>query len=361
MRGRVSGVDALPLHVTGSPHTTLPLLTCQMVKGFPSLRSISGEGDSIDNIIEGKTNMAVEAPTLQRVYETGGESGGESIHELLNSIRGAVGTVRKSGYNEFHRYEYMTESDILDPIKNLALQFGVSIEPSVVGVTFTETFVTVEVAINYVNVYNPDDYVAQRWFYSECFIHKDKASNGKATTHAATGAVKHAVAKMFGVSDNERDGGEHGDDIAPNRRAEKKKITPPPKTAARKAPAPPVEKRTLKETTKAERPFPPERVAAAIQHAGKLEKYNKPITEDQILHVTDALKQVPINNSDPFAGAVLLAGLTGVKTGMVKDMTEGHARTVLNWLGYNIETGKLDPDKDGRIELQRCLEAWKLT
>lgn len=62
------------------------------------------------------------------------EMKGSTLARKLASVMAEVSRVKKSGRNDFHRYDYATESDLTDAIRGHLAAQGVAILPSVVEV-----------------------------------------------------------------------------------------------------------------------------------------------------------------------------------------------------------------------------------
>lgn len=62
------------------------------------------------------------------------EQKGSALALALARVMAEVSRVKKSGRNEFHRYDYATESDLTDAIRGHLAEQGVAILPSVIDV-----------------------------------------------------------------------------------------------------------------------------------------------------------------------------------------------------------------------------------
>lgn len=134
-----------------------------------------------------------------------------SIYEKILQAQKATGRVAKSGYNDFHKYHYSTEADILTMVKAAALEAGLVILTSVtseIGMYFIEKppiregFPVVpeavrwaKVVLSYQIVDTDTDEKVDGTFdgYAE-----DKGD--KAIYKATTGASKYFLMKFFGVA-----------------------------------------------------------------------------------------------------------------------------------------------------------------
>lgn len=134
----------------------------------------------------------------------------------MKSIR----TVKKNGRNEFNKYDYATEKDLLDEVKPLLLKNGLIIVPSVVDQKRTGDIATVKVEFTLVDIDSGEE--LKTVFYGEG---QDKGD--KATYKAYTGAVKYYLMKTFMIptgDDPEADETEEMGEMGAPKKAEPQKI-----------------------------------------------------------------------------------------------------------------------------------------
>ena len=119
----------------------------------------------------------------------------------ISNILGKLGRVHKSGRNSFHNYDYATESDVADALRQHLSAEGVCIFPSVVDAkveTVTDrnksaTLATVTLELTFVDG-ESGDAMTTRW------IGQGIDQGDKAYYKAYTGAFKYGLMKTFMVS-----------------------------------------------------------------------------------------------------------------------------------------------------------------
>jgi len=119
-------------------------------------------------------------------------------------ILGKLGRVAKSGRNEFHKYDYATESDVADALRQHLAAEGVCIFPSVVDAKVetvqdrnkSASMATVTLELTFVDGESGDTMVT-RW------IGQGIDQGDKAYYKAYTGAFKYGLMKTFMVSTGE--------------------------------------------------------------------------------------------------------------------------------------------------------------
>lgn len=127
-----------------------------------------------------------------------------NIHQRIAQITKEIGTLGMSGRNEEHKYNYLTEKDILDAAQPLEYRYGVQIIPSVIehrnephhatqhGTPIHTTLIHCEMTV--LCVENPEDRVVIHW-WGEAQDHSDKG-----TYQAYTGLTKTFRAKLYAVA-----------------------------------------------------------------------------------------------------------------------------------------------------------------
>ena len=116
-------------------------------------------------------------------------------------ILGKLGRVAKSGRNAFHNYDYATESDVADALRQHLSAEGVAIFPSVVDAKVetvqdrnkSATLATVTLELTFIDGESGDTMVT-RW------IGQGIDQGDKAYYKAYTGAFKYGLMKTFMVS-----------------------------------------------------------------------------------------------------------------------------------------------------------------
>jgi hypothetical protein len=126
-----------------------------------------------------------------------------SIYARLAAVLAQIKRVPKNGRNSFHKYDYVTESDLVDHVRDLLAAEGVCVIPSVVEHTVTGsgkdqiTTVTLDITLA-----SDGGQVTGTW------IGQGQDNADKGYYKAYTGAMKYFLLKTFLIStgdDPERD------------------------------------------------------------------------------------------------------------------------------------------------------------
>ena len=131
------------------------------------------------------------------------------LYRKLADITKEIGKVEKKGYNSFHKYHYVTESDLTDVIRDKLSSRGIVIVPSLKSVQHDDTLTTATMTFTFV-----DSETGER---EECVwagTGDDKGDNG--LYKAYTGSLKYFLMKMFLISQGDDPEG----DTTTDRRAE---------------------------------------------------------------------------------------------------------------------------------------------
>jgi hypothetical protein len=142
----------------------------------------------------------------------------------LAEVVKAVERIAKNGRNEHHKYDYVTESDMVEALRNELANRGIMMIPFVDKATTEKTekglMATVEVSYK---VTDGSESVTVRTAGSGYDIPGDKA-----IYKALTGALKYALRQLFLIptgDDPERDEKDHGDDSSSSRRPSDRPIS----------------------------------------------------------------------------------------------------------------------------------------
>lgn len=148
----------------------------------------------------------------------------KNIYVKIANVMKSIRTVKKNGRNEFNKYDYATEKDLLDEVKPLLLKNGLIIVPSVVDQKRTGDIATVKVEFTLVDIDSGEE--LKTTFYGEG---QDKGD--KAVYKAYTGAVKYYLMKTFMIptgddpeADEEADETEEMGEMGAPKKAEPQKI-----------------------------------------------------------------------------------------------------------------------------------------
>lgn len=66
----------------------------------------------------------------------------KNIYGRLAQINGYIGVIKKRGYNDFHKYPYAKEEDLVEEIRPMLSEYGIYIEQSLAGQNDDPGFVT---------------------------------------------------------------------------------------------------------------------------------------------------------------------------------------------------------------------------
>lgn len=131
------------------------------------------------------------------------------LYQKLADITKEIGKVEKKGYNAFHKYYYVTESDLTDLIRDKLSSRGIVIIPSLKSVQHDDTLTTALMTFTFV-----DSETGEREACEWAGTGDDKGDKG--LYKAYTGSLKYFLMKMFLISQ----GDDPEADTATDRRAE---------------------------------------------------------------------------------------------------------------------------------------------
>jgi hypothetical protein len=133
----------------------------------------------------------------------------QGLYKKLAVIMGEIGKVEKKGYNSFHKYHYVTESDLTDVVRDKLSSRGIVIIPSLRAVQHEDTLTTALMGFTFV-----DSETGERETCDWAGTGDDKGDKG--LYKAYTGSLKYFLMKMFLISQ----GDDPEADTATDRRAE---------------------------------------------------------------------------------------------------------------------------------------------
>lgn len=168
----------------------------------------------------------------------------KSLVLKLSEVMGEVERVPKSGRNEFHRYDYATEADIVAAVRGGLASRGVMLIPSITKCEWSERSTksgVTKVATITVRFTFLDGESDQRIEFDGMGQGED--ASDKAVYKAMTGAEKYALLKTFLIptgDDPEADSKPSGRREAPRNTSQRTEAPKPPPPAPA-APAAPVE------------------------------------------------------------------------------------------------------------------------
>ena len=117
-----------------------------------------------------------------------------NLHQRILKVQKNVKVVPKSGRNDFHKYDYATERDILDTIKPLLMENGITMTMSTGDLIVNGDLTHIKVIFTLTNPDKPEEQiVCEVWGSGQ-----DKGDKG--TYKAYTGAQKYFFAKTFHIA-----------------------------------------------------------------------------------------------------------------------------------------------------------------
>lgn len=136
----------------------------------------------------------------------------KNLYQKLVEIMSEMGRVEKRGFNKFHNYSYVTESDLTDALRDKLAQRNIIIIPSLMDVKHDETLTTITMSFTLVDADQPEAQHEIKWAGTG----DDKGDKG--LYKAYTGALKYFLMKTFLVSQGDDPEG----DTKTDQRAENK-------------------------------------------------------------------------------------------------------------------------------------------
>lgn len=142
------------------------------------------------------------------------------IATALHEVMSKVSYVQKTGRNDFHKYNYAGESDLLAVLRPAMIEAGLMLVPSVKDVSPVDEHGNVTVQMEYTLMHKDGDVWPEK--IGGAGMGNDRAKNGtvgdKGVYKAITGANKYVLFKLFQI--------ETGDD--PEHASDHDKGAPPP-------------------------------------------------------------------------------------------------------------------------------------
>lgn len=186
-----------------------------------------------------------DAVTGELLTDTGPIPGGSPLATKLARVMAAVHRVPKNGRNEFHKYSYATEADIVEAVRGALAEQGVALVPSIVSLDMkpivtgdagrekTKTITLLNVTFTLIDGQSGERFVAN-WFGT------GEDSGDKGPYKAMTGAEKYFLLKLFLIptgddpevaGEGKANGNGKGKTLpAPPRKAPQTAVTSPPET-----------------------------------------------------------------------------------------------------------------------------------
>lgn len=110
--------------------------------------------------------------------------------------------MKKTGRNDFQKYDYFSESDVVNNVKPLLKKHGVCITSSVSNWSIIENnVVEVVMVIDVTNVDNKDDQIIMNWIGHGRDVDKNGSLMDKGIAKAITATTKQAISKLFLIAE----------------------------------------------------------------------------------------------------------------------------------------------------------------
>lgn len=123
------------------------------------------------------------------------------IAKALHEIMGKVSYVQKTGTNDFHKYKYAGEADLLAVLRPAMVDAGLMLLPSVQSLSPVDEHGNVSVMIDYTLVHKDGEVWPEK--ITAAGMGNDRAKNGtvgdKGVYKAITGANKYVLFKLFQI------------------------------------------------------------------------------------------------------------------------------------------------------------------
>ena len=123
------------------------------------------------------------------------------IAKALHEIMGKVSYVQKTGTNDFHKYKYAGEADLLAVLRPAMVEAGLMLLPSVQSLSPVDEHGNVAVLIDYTLVHKDGEVWPEK--ITAAGMGNDRAKNGtvgdKGVYKAITGANKYVLFKLFQI------------------------------------------------------------------------------------------------------------------------------------------------------------------
>jgi hypothetical protein len=134
------------------------------------------------------------------------------ISTAIWEVMGAVGYVQKTGRNDFHKYNYAGENDLLSKIRPAMLKAGLILIPSVETISEIDIHGNTHVRVAYTLAHKDGDVWPEKIIAAGSG--NDKSSKGgvgdKGIYKAITGANKYLLFKLFQIATGDEPESDYG-------------------------------------------------------------------------------------------------------------------------------------------------------
>lgn len=134
------------------------------------------------------------------------------ITMALHAVMGVVGYVQKTGHNDFHKYTYASENDLLAKLRPAMLEAGLILIPSVESVSDIDAHGNTHVRVSYTLAHKDGDVWPEKIIAAGSG--NDRSSKGgigdKGIFKAITGSHKYLLLKLFQIASGDDPEADHG-------------------------------------------------------------------------------------------------------------------------------------------------------
>lgn len=114
----------------------------------------------------------------------------KNLYMKMANVMKEIRTVKQNGWNEYNKYNYATEKDLLDEVKPLLLDNGLIVVPNVLEQQKTGDIATVKIEFTLIDIDSGEE-------LKTVFFGEGQDKGDKATYKAYTGATKYYLMKTF--------------------------------------------------------------------------------------------------------------------------------------------------------------------
>lgn len=137
----------------------------------------------------------------------------QAIIRAIHAVMSEVGYVHKSGENDFHKYTYASEADVLSALRPAMIKHGLILIPSVQQVTNIDSFGNTTVSVQYTLAHVSGAVWPQPIMAAGCGGDKNRNGVGdKGVYKAMTGANKYLLFKLFQIETGDEPEDPKGDE-----------------------------------------------------------------------------------------------------------------------------------------------------
>jgi hypothetical protein len=157
------------------------------------------------------------------------------IAAALHAVMSQCGYVQKKGRNEFHKYSYASEGNLLETLRPAMVEAGLLLIPSVTDVIGPDEHGNTHVTVEYTLIHKDGDVWPEKIVAKGCGNDKNSKGIGdKGTYKAITGANKYLLFKLFQIETGDDPENEESEPTPPKGKAKAPPATTPDTKPERK-------------------------------------------------------------------------------------------------------------------------------